>query len=343
MRRTTAAVAVSAIGAVGAGFAASPAQAMPADTCDAYTDHVVTDEGSLDPDWYMECVPQYGAGKVEFMVTPDMDFPADYERDFTDPSVETTTSLDTAAVTTYGFPLENGAFFDLSVGVTGLDYTQYTAAMVAPIAGVQSILVSDLPAGCDVATNTYANAYRVDYEAVSTTFSQQAGGETWTSEVALTPEPLFLGFTPDPTDGSVDGTVCVQTGDNGTVRAAGSGSRDDVIADYITHDPDDDYSLGSVGGLGGTFGYFLGDFVPVHAVATVPDPGTDAGATPDPDPAPDNDDDALLPDTGRDAARVLPDTGSDVAAGPGWAALGALVAGGALVALGRRRTVRHHD
>ncbi|TPX00861.1 hypothetical protein FJ656_30585, partial [Schumannella luteola] len=79
MRKTTALLSAGTIGvvAVGAG-AAAPAAAVVDTPCETFADH----ESIGDPsdNWYMECIPQYGLGKVEFTLdAPDSGFPDGFD------------------------------------------------------------------------------------------------------------------------------------------------------------------------------------------------------------------------------------------------------------------------
>jgi hypothetical protein len=355
VKKTAAAFAATAFGAVSGGvLVGSPAQAMPSDLCDAYTDHEITDDGSLDADWYMECVPQFGAGKVEFTIASDMDFPPGYVADLTDPAVTAETNLDVGSATEYGLTPEHGAFQDIRIAEERSDATDYEGSMVAPITRVRSVAVSALPEACD--GEDYANAYRVDYGSVSTTFTQDIDGEPVSTEIDVTPAPLFLGFTADPDEGQAEyaEAVCAASEDGGLVGLPGEEitvieevvDRERVLDEFITNTVQGDVPLTlGFGPSEETVALRLGTFElgVVGDDAPGEEPGDeDGGGDEDGAGAGDEDgagdvDDALLPDTGAGAS--APADEGTVPAGA-WAVVGTLVAGGLALVGVRRRAIR---
>lgn len=231
--KTSAAIASTSI--VGLGLAtlgAMPAQAADVTTdCASVSDHQTTSTALAD-NWYMDCVPQYGLGKVEFTIDSDVDLPAGFVP-LTDPSVTSTSANTGPAASTYfetSFPV--AGFTTLEE--TGATPTQrsYGGSMMFAISGVSSIDVSALPAACGI--GPFANAYRVDYLPATITFTQTIDGVVWTTVVQYTPAPLYLGlnFADDPLD--LDSTA-VQCASSTTGTTLGEPSTTDWIVVATVH------------------------------------------------------------------------------------------------------------
>ncbi len=223
MKKTLAVLGASALGAAAVVATPTAAQAAPVtDACTGVDDHVVTN-GTLADNWYMDCVPQYGLGKVEFDLTADEPIPADF-LPLQDPGVTSVATVGDAAETYFGAPASGPAGF-LGLGGGSSSTYEQDGRMVFPITAVQKVAVNDLPAGCDAANVAYANAYRVDYGAAGVTFSQVHGSRQWNWTVEYSPASMFLGLNfapsdpanPDPatTDGNFDITAA-QCASNGT-------------------------------------------------------------------------------------------------------------------------------
>jgi LPXTG-motif cell wall-anchored protein len=203
-----------------------PAQAADVTTpCDDVYDHEPGGT-TVSDNWYMECVPQYGLGKVEFTVDSEVDFPAGFAS-LDDPSV--------ASVSANTGP-EASEYMDSTFPVAGFTYLEETDAqpkqrsyeglMMFAISGVSAMDVSALPAACG--EGPYAYAFRVDYLPATITFTQTIDGVVWTVVVTYTPSPLYLGlnFTGDDPVGFDGDAVQCASSDTGTVI----GDPDDFIS-----------------------------------------------------------------------------------------------------------------
>lgn len=192
---------VAGVSLVGVGLAAASATpAFAADVtepCATKDDHQIA-AGDFPDNWFMDCVPQYGLGKAEFLVTTTETLPPDF-LPLDDPGVDSHFSGDGAAAAAYfGTPpgLPEG-FHEFSQ--SALDEFLYEVHPVVVVAGVNSVTPAELPAECESGTHTYERAYRVNYEPSTVTFTQTAGGAVWTLDFTMTPPPVFLGlnFTDD--------------------------------------------------------------------------------------------------------------------------------------------------
>jgi len=219
MKRTVAAGSAVALGVIGAAMPlmAVPAQASSATTCDFSSDFSFTD---LVDNWYGTCVPQYGVGKVEFTISSETDFPAEF-KDLTDPSVTVTTTADLADMTTY-FAVDP-AYTAPLVGLTRIDdgtdpkLQRYQAsdffqdqAALLKVASTAEVSPSDLPAACGQLT--YDRAFTVTFEPLDVTFTQTVNGEPWTYHIVISPDTLYIGGTLQPAgwDGGVP--LCMAQG-----------------------------------------------------------------------------------------------------------------------------------
>ncbi len=207
--KTSTAIASASVAGIGlAALAAAPAQAADVTTdCASVTDHNVSATALAD-NWYMDCVPQYGLGKVEFTVDSSIDFPPGFAP-LSDPSVGSSSANTGPAATTYFGSTSTIA------GFTALEQTSasprertYEGRMMFAISGVSTIDVSALPAACGA--GPYSYAYRVDYLPATVTFTQTIGGVVWTTVVQYTPSPLYLGLNfIDPPNLNLDPTAAL--------------------------------------------------------------------------------------------------------------------------------------
>ena len=223
MKKTVAAGSAVAIGVMGAAMPlmAVPAQAASAPTCDTLSDLTWSD--SMD-NWFQSCVPQFGLGKVEFTISSDTDFPADF-KDLTDPSVTVTTTADVADMNAYYDESLTSPFSALSRMDDGTDpkLQRYQASQVAPgslgdnqgavfrVSSVAATSPSSLPFSCG--PFTYSQAYSVTFEPLDVTFTQTVNGTPWVYHIVISPETLFIGGTLQP--GGWDGgqPLCMVQGD----------------------------------------------------------------------------------------------------------------------------------
>jgi hypothetical protein len=192
-----------------------PPTALP--DCTDYSQHTVSSSAVPGSNWYMDCVPQYGAGKAEFTVTSDVDFPADF-LELHDPKVTVTSTTDDAAVADY-FSVSSTAGGFSGLGKSGgVDprAQKYTGTAYLPIRSVAAIDPSTLPVGC---VGTYNAAYQVIYAPATTTFTQSVGGEEWKYEVTVAPEPLYLGMNL-ANAGGIDSAQALCASSAGATRSA---------------------------------------------------------------------------------------------------------------------------
>jgi hypothetical protein len=240
---------------------AAPAQAALPKCTDA-TDHVVNPSVSPSDDWYMTCIPQYGMGKAEFILTAPADdpFPAGYS--LTD-GHQTVNSTPTAAqVHAYFEPLWDeahtagtatytGAFMNLTEDAT--DATPTSQPYAPPTLGSGAMTVaypiksvgpatSGLPADCTPSGSgaTYQGEYEVVYGATTTHFSETIDNVVRSVPVSYTPAPLFLGLNFTGTAGSetLDGLmpICASSGGTTTFAENDTSIFWDVAASNATTD-----------------------------------------------------------------------------------------------------------
>lgn len=222
MRPSVALASASAVGLVAAaGGAAAPAFADDVVTtpCANISDQAPIAVTPHD-NWYMDCIPQYGLGKAEFTIESDVPYPDEFLH-LDDAGVETSTNLDTAALTSYfgALPIPNSSV----QGTALLDETdssqRYAGAWIAPITSVgavdQSTVATEHPeiaAACHLDEITYVSAYKASYGESTTTFHQVIGGQDWDYAIGGTSPDLYI-FLP-LIDGAEDtDPVCVSNGE----------------------------------------------------------------------------------------------------------------------------------
>jgi hypothetical protein len=218
--RSAAALGASVLGIVGAAAGAVPAQAATPTAlpdCTDYLQHTVSASAVPGSNWYMDCVPQYGAGKAEFTVISDVDFPADF-LDLHDPEVTVTSTTAAPAVAGYfGVSTTIGGFSRLyKSGGVDPRMQQYTGTAYLPISSVAAIDPTTLPAAC---VGTYNAAYQITYAPATTTFTQSVDGEEWKYEITAAPEPLSLGMNLANT-GGIDSAQALCASSAGATRSA---------------------------------------------------------------------------------------------------------------------------
>lgn len=272
---------VVGVGLVATGGATPAAAADITVPCTSANEHTVM-TGTLGDNWFMDCVPQYGVGKAEFTITSVDPFPVDFAV-LDDPSVSSSYSENGPAAAAYfgvsGEPAGFASLGEVSTGSTPSS-RHYSGHFILPIAGVHSILAADLPAACNAGTVTYANAYRIDYAPAATTFTQTAGGDTWTYEVQATANPLYLGlnFVVDPGNpvpGTAGGALdagqpqCAVFNDGDVVASGGASPELSTIEDVIDWTSASDATLWPINGL---FGMQIGSIARSSAPAANDEP-----------------------------------------------------------------------
>lgn len=320
MKKTLAAASAISLGTVGAvaGIAA-PANAVVTTPCVDVEDHVPSASGAYDTNWYMDCVPQYGMGKVEFEITSDTPLPAGF--DLSNPDVTSAVSEQTAAADAYfletpeisgftGLSLDDGSDTATSQSYIGGGYFRMSA--------VAGILATSYPDECDPGPNTYSQAYAITYAPNVIHFTSTAGGEIRTFDVT-TPELTLQLFMNLDGAGQFDENLpqCATNGTD-TLFAEGDGNPlyQQIVTEHASHD-----------GLGdGSLSPF-----PLAFVLPITDPEDPTSGISFPLPG----------DLGSFAAnKQLAATGSDSTqiAGFGGLAAAMLAAGAAAVAFVRRRS-----
>ena len=191
MKKTIAAGGASllGIGAASLGMAA-PAAAVPVtDACDNSGEHGIT-VGTLGDNWYMDCIPQYGAASADFTIVSATPFPAAFTP-LDEPGVTITPSVGAAGTDYWGAGVPGYTYLDF-IDFQSSDTEQvYQANMIVPISSVGTILPTALPPECGV---DFGTAYIVNYAPVSVSFTQVVAGVEWRYDVMTSPAPLYLGL-----------------------------------------------------------------------------------------------------------------------------------------------------
>ena len=261
MKKTVAAGSAVALGVIGAAMPlmAVPAQAASASTCNSFGDQAWSD--SVD-NWFQSCIPQYGLGKVEFTISSDTDFPADF-KDLTDPSVTVTTTADVANINAYYGETLTSPFSGLIRSDDGSDpkLQQYQSTGVAPlslegnqggvfrVSSATAVSPANLPVACG--PYSYANAYAVTFEPLDVTFSQTVNGEPWVYHIVISPETLYIAGTVGPGGWDGGAPLCMVQGTfaNGGMTASDEGwtaaSSDSIERLNMYPSFDGDYFVGN--------------------------------------------------------------------------------------------------
>jgi LPXTG-motif cell wall-anchored protein len=214
VKKTLAAASALTLGAAGAvAGIALPAHADVTTPCGDVLDHVPSSDGSYETNWYMDCVPQYGLGKVQFEIESATGFPAGF--DLSDTTITSATSDQTGGV--------GGYFIDPpqlpGLSVLNLDNAEattqlYDGRVYFKQTGVQSLPLTSFPEACDPGFDTYLQAYAISYAANTIHFSTTVGGVTKKYDVTTPPVTLqlFLNldgsgqFNPDEPQCATNGT-----------------------------------------------------------------------------------------------------------------------------------------
>jgi len=221
MRKTTALLSASTLGVVAAVGAAMPASADAVVTgplCDTIEDQIDmlgTSGPDVDADWYMPCVPQFGFGKAQITLeAPDAGFPAGFDL----LTADAVSSPDIDGLEEYfaavGSPFDPESGFHwitpLDVDTTTPEQLDVVAGVFAPVASVGRLDTAP-PAvfeACELDEVTPYVTFVSTYEPITTTFSYELDGVTYSAPVALTPDPTYYVFAGD-LESEGDGMICV--------------------------------------------------------------------------------------------------------------------------------------
>ena len=100
MKKSVALASASVLGVGAVALGGTSAQAAPVvDACTTANDHTIS-YPDIGDNWYMDCIPQYGLGKVEFTIGSDVDLPPEF-LPISDPSVASVASNTGPAASTY--------------------------------------------------------------------------------------------------------------------------------------------------------------------------------------------------------------------------------------------------
>lgn len=200
MKKTIAAGGASVLGLAAVSLGAAPAQAdheAVVELCDDSTDHAVSSSGHVGSNWYMDCIPQYGLGLVDFHIVPDSEMPdtpfPDGFLPLTDAGVSSVAANTGAAASAYfGVTPPPAGFTDLRPLSSTDTRQRYEGEMMFAITSVDSIAPEDLPGACQ--GGDFTNSYVVNYAPANVTFTQVIDGVEWRYDLVATPGPLFFGL-----------------------------------------------------------------------------------------------------------------------------------------------------
>ena len=164
MKKRTAIIGSSLLGVAAAVAVAAPASAVGptiSTPCTNVEQHTLGVDGGAN--WYMDCIPQYGAGKTEFSIAasasdPTATFPTGFEP-LTGSDVTTTATVDTPDGAAPYFdvtaPTKGFIQFGEDVADSTASVQEYDGLMLYRIASVQSIATTSLPADCATTGDPY--------------------------------------------------------------------------------------------------------------------------------------------------------------------------------------------
>lgn len=212
--------------------------------------------------WYQVCVPQFGLGKVEFTISSETDFPADF-KDLTDPSVNVTTTTDLDLLNVYFSSDVDSPFLGLSRTDDGSNpkLQRYQAASLLTssepsLAAFKIVAVSELspavaPAACDAFLDapgeSYPRVFSVTFEPLDVTFSQNVNGQEWMYRVVMAPGTQYVAGTlpPGAEAWDSDEPLCISQGNylagGSSVESAGESYdyayfMSQLVAPYLSND-----------------------------------------------------------------------------------------------------------
>ena len=193
MKKTIAAGGASLLGISAVALVSTPAQAADVvDLCLTSADHIAGVGGD---NWYMDCVPQYGLGRVGFDILSETGFPAGFAK-LDDSSAVSSSSANTgpAASAYFGVVPPPAGFTELTyIDSFTTDRQYYNGRVIVPVASVNAIAPTELPDACD--GGTYSNSYIVTYTPATVVFTQVVDGVEWRYDVVVAPDPLYLGLS----------------------------------------------------------------------------------------------------------------------------------------------------
>ena len=156
--------------------------------------------------WVTSCLPQYGLGKAEFTVSSDVDFPADF-KPLSDAGVSVSTNWATSQLDAY---FEGSDTDRARLSMARLDDGSNHRSQAYrigdggrlvpfPIHSITRVTTTQVSAasGCDNPPVPYTDAFIIDYDPLDITFTQEAGGEIWSTMVTVNPESVQVGMVVD--------------------------------------------------------------------------------------------------------------------------------------------------
>lgn len=227
MKKTIAALGASVLGLGTVAVVGSPAAAAPpTEACTDMLDQVESTFTIESEDWFQDCVPQYGLGKVEFTIVPDEsnpteEFPEEFEllSDFPseESTIETTSTLDLEELTSYLTTVvgESDVLVPPIAPMEPFDLSEtsqsYIALAVSPVSSVGPATVENTPEdvieACEVGESSIG--WVATFDPIDTTFSQTIDGEAWDYTITGASKPTYFFITED----DVIEPVCVTDGE----------------------------------------------------------------------------------------------------------------------------------
>lgn len=205
---------------------ATGAQAVAQTDCATLTDYqtsMIPTFTSQYDNWITSCLPQFGIGKAEFTVSSDVDFPSDF-KPLSDAAVTVSTNWATSQLNSYMgnevtdrtrlsiARLDNGSN-NRSQSYRIGDGGNLTPFPIHSITRVSTATVT-AAAGCNNPSFPYTDAFIIDYDPLDITFTQEAGGEIWSTMVTINPDDVQVGFVIDDSGvkTGTDASLCVLRG-----------------------------------------------------------------------------------------------------------------------------------
>lgn len=277
VKSSVAALSAGALGLVGATVGASPAAAA-VPYCGTITEYQDSFP-AIDPsEFFADCVPQYGIGKAEFTITSDSPIPAGFT-ELTD-LAPAASSVDSAALTTYLDAVAPGEF-DTAVIAGPLlfdteDSRTYLAALASPVVGYAALpsVPADLAVLCgapaDADPAIFTSAYRLDFGATSTTYSQLIDGADWSWTITVPARSAWYLFGEE----GGEPVICATDGLTAYSSAAGGGFGEVEILLALPFAPEfPDFETSAAWDLGP-----FARFVPTPVVPPLPATGLETAA-----------------------------------------------------------------
>ncbi len=310
--------------------------------------------GEFASNWFQDCVPQYGAGKVEFTIVPDEDNPTEeFPEGFIDlvgggeaEGITVSSTNDLEALADYFDAVDSDDLQltpILPVQVDGDSPTSrtYLATVFAPVAtigtaGPDDEVPAEVIAECGFVDTSY-EGWVATYEPIDTTFTQTIDGAEWSYEITGEPKPSYFMISEDgETLCLTDGTYTLLTDDSSEI----SGYFFTLFGLVMVYPPDA-VDFAPTAGQIPDFSSLNEAFAALKFAADPLDPIQTLGIfsrsgitpSPSPSPSPSASPGPALASTGADAADLVI---------PAAIAGGVLLVGGALVVIAvvrRRRNI----